>query len=153
MADVGELAPDFELPDQEEQRVKLSSFRDERVVVLYFYPKDFTPGCTAEACEFRDSYSDFTDAGAIVLGVSADRAETHQGFADKHRLPFRLLTDRGGALARQYGVKRTLGLIAGRETFVIDKKGRIRHRFASQLFATKHVAEALRIVKQLQDES
>lgn len=152
MVEIGALAPAFELPDQHGQQVSLSSFRGERVVVLYFYPKDFTTGCTAEACAFRDQYEDFVDAGAVVLGVSADRAETHLGFADKHHLPFQLLSDRGGKLAQEYGVKRTLGLIAGRETFVIDKRGTIRHRFVSQIFATKHVGEALRVVRELQRE-
>src|SRR5512137_2651347 len=140
---VGERAPDFKLPDRDGNNVKLSQFRGKKAVVLYFYPKDDTPGCTAESCEFRDRYEDLKDAGAEVIGVSSDNEASHAKFAEKHRLPFILLSDSGGAVRKKYGIPSTLGLLPGRVTFVIDKKGFVRHVFNSQLQAKKHVAEAV----------
>jgi thioredoxin-dependent peroxiredoxin len=145
--EIGELAPDFTLPDQSGQPVSLSDFKGQKAVVLYFYPKDNTPGCTAEACAFRDSYEVFKEAGAEVIGVSSDSADSHQGFAARHQLPFILLSDKGGKLRKQYGVPATLGLLPGRVTYVIDKEGVIRHIFNSQFAATRHVEEALKILK------
>ncbi len=150
MADLqpGSPVPDVTLlgPDGP---VKLKDLVGERALVFYFYPKDETPGCTAEACSFRDQYQDFLDAGADVVGVSRDSAESHEKFERHHRLPFRLFTDPGGAAAAAFGVKKTFGLFAGRSTFVIDKAGVIRMRFDSQLQARKHVGEALEMVKTL----
>jgi peroxiredoxin Q/BCP len=88
--------------------------------VVYFYPADDTPGCTAEACAFRDSHEDFVDAGALVIGISGDSAESHEKFADKHSLPFTLLSDRGGAVRKLYGVKKTLGFLPVRATYVLS---------------------------------
>jgi peroxiredoxin Q/BCP len=139
---VGDTAPDFALPDRAGRTVRLSDYRGKQPVVLYFYPKDDTPGCTKEACAFRDQYEDFKEGGAEVIGVSSDSNESHEKFAAKYRLPFVLLTDRGGAVRKQYGVKATLGVLPGRVTFVIDKQGVVRHLFNSQLQATQHVAEA-----------
>jgi thioredoxin-dependent peroxiredoxin len=144
---IGSLAPDFTLPDGSGQPVSLSDFKGRKAVVLYFYPKDNTPGCTAEACAFRDSYEVFKEAGAEVIGVSSDSADSHQGFAAKHQLPFVLLSDKGGKLRKQYGVPATLGLLPGRVTYVIDKEGVVRHIFNSQFAATRHVEEALKILK------
>ena len=124
---VGDRAPDFTLADAEGKPVSLADFRGKRAVVLYFYPKDDTPGCTKEACSFRDSYEEFTQAGAEVIGVSSDSGSSHQGFAKKHRLPFTLLSDPGGAVRKKYGVPATLGLLPGRVTFVIDREGVVRH--------------------------
>jgi thioredoxin-dependent peroxiredoxin len=146
---VGDKAPEFDLPDAAGKRVKLSDFRGKRSVVLYFYPKDDTPGCTKEACSFRDSYESFKDAGAEVIGVSSDSESSHQKFADKFKLPFRLVADQGGAVRKRYGVPATLGLLPGRVTFVIDRDGVVRHVFNSQLQATKHVDEALTVLKRL----
>ena len=129
--------------------VKLKELIGERVLVLYFYPKDETAGCTAEACSFRDLYQDFQDAGADVVGVSRDSADSHEKFKSHHRLPFRLLTDKGGDAATALGVKKTFGLLPGRVTFVIDKGGVVRMRFDSQIQAKKHVSEALEVVKRL----
>jgi len=146
---VGTEAPDFELPAGGGNAVKLSSFRGKKAVVLYFYPKDDTPGCTAESCSFRDSYQDFVDAGAEVIGVSSDDVASHEAFAKKHRLPFTLLSDRDGRVRKAFGVKSTLGLMPGRETFVIDKSGVVRDAFNSQLRVNEHVSRALSLVKVL----
>jgi peroxiredoxin Q/BCP len=145
----GDVAPDFSLQDQHGRTTTLSELLKERCVVLYFYPKDDTPGCTVEACSFRDQYAVFSDAGAEVVGVSSDGVDDHKAFADKFRLPFRLLADVGGSVRRSYGVKKTLGLIAGRVTFVIDRGGVVRHVFSSQVRPKQHVAEALQIVRGL----
>jgi len=140
---VGDAAPDFDLPDAGGRRVRLSDYKGTRGVVLYFYPKDDTPGCTKEACSFRDSYEAFRDAGAEVIGVSSDSTASHGRFAEKYRLPFVLVADAGGELRKRYGVPSTLGLLPGRVTYVIDRDGIVRHVFNSQLQATKHVDEAL----------
>src|SRR5438105_4650063 len=147
--EVGTVAPNFTLPDQTGNEVSLRDFRGQKAVVLYFYPKDNTAGCTAEACAFRDSYEVFKDAGAEVIGVSSDTADSHQGFASRYQLPFVLLSDAGGAVRKQYGIRSTLGIIPGRVTYVIDKEGVIRHIFNSQFMAAKHVDEALQVLKSL----
>ncbi|MFE8597658.1 peroxiredoxin [Archangium violaceum] len=146
----GDQAPDFSLPKQDGVPVQLKDLLQKATVVLYFYPKDDTPGCTKEACSFRDSYEAFKDAGAEVVGISSQSAASHEAFAAKYRLPFTLLADEGGKVRREYGVPSTLGLLPGRVTYVIDRKGIVRHVFNSQLNATRHVSEALGIVKQLQ---
>lgn len=117
-------------------------------LVVYFYPKDETYGCTKEACGFRDQYEDFVAAGAEVIGVSRDDAASHAKFKDHHHLPFTLLSDPGGKIAASWGVKATLG-IPGRVTFVFDKAGVVRHRFNSAIRFGKHVDEALATVKTL----
>jgi peroxiredoxin Q/BCP len=119
-----------------------------RPLVVYFYPKNETYGCTKEACSFRDQYEDFVSAGAEVIGISRDDAASHAKFRDHHRLPFTLLSDPGGNVASTWGVRSTLG-IPGRVTFVFDKAGVVRHRFDSMLRFGKHVDEALEIVKTL----
>ncbi len=118
--------------------------------MLYFYPKDDTPGCTAEACSFRDQYEVLREAGAEVIGISSDGVGTHEAFAARYSLPFVLLSDPGGAVRASYGVRRTLGLIDGRVTFVIDREGLVRHVFSSQIRPKKHVEESLKIVRAIQ---
>jgi peroxiredoxin Q/BCP len=140
---VGDLAPDFTLPSQSGESVALHDLLSQRAVVLYFYPKDETPGCTAEACSFRDSYEVFRDAGAEVVGVSSDSVTSHQSFADHHGLPFVLLSDVGGKVKKRYGVRSTLGIIPGRVTYVIDRQRVVRHVFSSQMNIDGHVREAL----------
>jgi thioredoxin-dependent peroxiredoxin len=144
-------APPLALPDATGKPVDLADHRGEHVVVLFFYPKSFTPGCTAESCAFRDAYEAFTDAGAVVVGVSSDDAATQARFAEQHRLPFTLLADVGGRARAAWGVPRTLGLLPGRVTYVIDRDGIVRHVFSSQLQATRHVREALDVVARLVD--
>ena len=133
--------------------VSLKDLIGQKTIVLYFYPKDETAGCTAEACSFRDSYEDFKAAGADVIGVSTDDGASHEAFKKHHRLPFTLLTDPKGAAGKAFGVKKTFGLIPGRVTFVIDRSGLIRHRFDSQVRVQKHVEEALEIVRKLEGKS
>ena len=146
---VGDKAPDFTLPDQNGQLVTLTELLDKNTVVLYFYPKDDSQGCTAEACAFRDSYEAFTDAGATVVGVSLDSTDSHKSFATKHRLPFILLSDVGGKVSTQYDVLKMFGMFRSRETFVIDRQGIIRHQFSSQINMSKHATEALDIIKSM----
>jgi peroxiredoxin Q/BCP len=146
---VGQEAPDFALPDRDGRMVRLSEFRGRKPVVLYFYPKDDTPGCTKEACTFRDQYEDFVQAGAEVIGVSSDDEAAHRKFAEKYRLPFTLLADHHAKVRKLYKVPTTLGLLPGRVTYVIDTQGVVRHVFNSQMQATQHVAEALGALKRL----
>lgn len=127
----------------------LGDFLGKKNLVVYFYPKDFTRGCTAEACSFRDSYEAFTDLGAEVIGISSDSQDSHRDFAQQHHLHFILLSDRNGSVRKAYEIKKSFGLFAGRVSFVIDKKGIIRHIFSSQTRATAHVREALNMLKSL----
>ncbi|HEX4207559.1 MAG TPA: peroxiredoxin [Ktedonobacteraceae bacterium] len=144
---VGDAAPDFALPRQGGDIVALHDFVGKSSVVLYFYPKDNTPGCTSEACAFRDSYEIFKEQGAEVIGISSDSAKSHQQFAQQYRLPFILLSDENGAVRKRYGVPTTLGLLPGRVTYVIDQQGIVRHIFSSQFTPDKHITEALRILQ------
>ena len=143
MIDAGTAAPDFELPDQNGKLVRLSGFRGKAPVVVYFYPKDDTKGCTIEACGFRDDFEKFQTVGAEVIGISDDSEHSHEAFASKYKLPFTLLSDKGGSVRKLYGVKKTFGVIPGRVTFVIDRAGVIRHVFSSQSKPARHVEEAL----------
>ena len=148
---VGVKAPDFTLPSQSGEPVRLHDLIGQRVVVLYFYPKDETIGCTAEACAFRDSHEVFTEAGAEVIGVSSDSVDRHARFAGRHNLPFTLLSDAGGKVRKAYGIPPTLGFIPGRVTYVIDRDGTVRHVFNSMVNIDRHVKDALAVVRQLQD--
>ncbi len=151
--EVGSIAPDFELIGQNGEVVKLSDFRSKKNIILYFYPKDETPGCIREACSFRDQYEDFTAIGAEVIGVSADSVKSHQKFALNRRIPFILLSDRKNEVRKKYGVSSSIfGLLPGRETFVIDKEGVIKHRFFSQFQIAGHIDKALEVLKSLDEE-
>jgi peroxiredoxin Q/BCP len=146
---VGDQAHDFTLSDQDGNTFTLSEALKENPVwrVVYFYPKDDTPGCTAESCSFRDSFESFTDAGATVIGISSDSVESHKAFATKHQLPFTLLADTEGGVRKSWGVKKTLGLLPGRVTFVLDPDGVVRHVFSSQMKPTSHIQEALGVIQ------
>ncbi|MGJ5673379.1 MAG: peroxiredoxin [Nostochopsis sp.] len=146
---VGDTAPDFTLPSQSGSLVSINNYRDQKCVVLYFYPKDDTPGCTAESCAFRDQYEVFKNAGAEVIGISGDSPESHQRFANKHQLPFTLLSDTNNEIRKLYGVPATLGLLPGRVTYVIDQNGVVRQIFNSQLNIKGHVEEALKTLQSL----
>lgn len=149
----GSRAPDFALPDQKGRTVRLRDLLGKGPIVLYFYPKDNTKGCTAEACAFRDSYAVFQEAGAVVVGVSTDSEASHQSFAEQHDLPFILLSDEGGAVGKLYGARALFSLVTGRVTYVIDASGTVRHVFNSMFNATRHVDEALGVVRKLQQET
>jgi peroxiredoxin Q/BCP len=141
--DVGSKAPNFTLRSQSGANVSLEDFLGRSPVVLFFYPKDDTPGCTKQACAFRDDYGQFGAVDAEVLGISSDSVGSHKSFAENNGLPFVLLSDEGGRVRQLYGVTKTLGLMPGRVTYVIDKEGVVRHVFSSQLAVSRHVEEAL----------
>lgn len=146
---VGDNAPDFALPAQNGSTVSLRDFRGKQAVVLYFYPKDDTPGCTAESCAFRDQYEVFKAAGAEVIGVSGDSSESHQRFAAKHQLPFTLLSDKGDQVRKLFGATTAFGFIPGRVTYVIDQQGIVQYVFDSMLNFKGHVEETLKTLQQL----
>ena len=148
---VGDRAPDFTLPAQSGAPVRLHDLLGERAVVLFFYPKDNTSGCTVEVCTFRDSYDVFKEAGAEVVGISSDSVGSHAGFAAKHHVPYLLLSDTGGAVRKLYGVPAMLGLLPGRVTYIIDRHGVVRHMFSSHVAITKHVSEALTVLASLRE--
>ncbi len=148
--EIGSRIPSFTLPDQEGTKVNIDDHVGKHNLVIYFYPKDDTPGCTAEACSFRDQFVDFNEAGAEVIGISSDSVESHKQFAAKHNLPFTLLSDENKQVRKLFGVPGDmLGLLPGRVTYIIDKQGVVQHIFKSQLNAAKHVSEAIRILKDL----
>ena len=144
---VGDVAPDFSLPDQTGTAVRLRDLLGTKSVVLYFYPKDRTPGCTVEARAFRDNYEAFAAAGAEVIGVSSDSVASHRRFARRQDLPFLLLSDRAGTVRQLYGVEQTLGILPGRVTYVINPAGFVRHIYSSQLRVLRHPREALEAVR------
>jgi peroxiredoxin Q/BCP len=148
MIGVGESAPRFRLRSKNGSYVSLDDFRGKKLV-LYFYPKDGTRGCTREACSFRDSYSAFREMGAEIVGISSDSVSAHEKFAEDEQLPFPLLSDSEGSTRRAYGVKSTLGLIPGRTTLIIDEQGVVRHIYSSQIHPERHVKEALDALKSL----
>ena len=139
---VGARAPDFALPSQSGETVALGDFLG-KPVVLFFYPKDHMLGCTKEVCAFRDNFEEYGKLGAEVIGISSDSVEAHSAFAEKHDLPFALLSDEGGKVRKLYGVPNTLGLFPGRATYVIDELGVVRRTFSSQLGVKRHVQESI----------
>ncbi len=141
MTAVGQRAPEFSGKDHNGNDISLSELKKLGPVVLYFYPRDFTPGCTREACMFRDAFEDLTSDGASVVGVSIDDEASHKRFATEHRLPYALLSDPGHALAKQYDIVRLFGLGAQRVTFVIDREGIIRAKIHSELSMSRHVKD------------
>lgn len=147
---IGRKAPEFSRTADDGSEIRLSDLLQENVVVLFFYPRDNTPVCTTEACEFRDTHSDFLDAGAVVIGISGDSDSSHQNFARTHNLPYRLISDSDGSLRKSFRVPRTLGLLPGRVTYVIDREGTICHVFSSAFNGARHVEEALQTVRRLQ---
>jgi thioredoxin-dependent peroxiredoxin len=149
---VGDKAPDFTLSSQIGDNVTLSEFFGKKNVVLYFYPKDESPGCTKEACTFRDSYEEMSALGAEVLGVSGQSIASHKSFASHYGLPFLLLSDEDNKVRKLYGVPSSMGLIPGRVTYIIDKQGIVRHIFSSQTQAPRHVEEAKKALEEIEKE-
>lgn len=148
---IGDAAPLFSLPNQRGETVHLADYIGRKNIVLYFYPKDNTYGCIVESSEFRDHYPLFLTKDAEVIGVSSDTPESHEAFAKKYNLPFQLLSDPKNLVRRLYKVPTTLGVIPGRVTFIIDKKGVIRHIFNSQFQPHSHVEEALKHIEESAD--
>ena len=146
---VGDFLPSFCLDDQDGEQRTPEMVRD-RWLVLFFYPKDDTPGCTIQACSFRDSSAAFQELGAEVWGISGDDAISHRRFATRHGLNFPLLVDRNNSLRRSLGVPKALGLMPGRVTYVVDGEGVIRHIFSNLLDGPAHVREAERVIASLQ---
>lgn len=144
----GSKVPDFELKDQDGKNFKLSDALAKGPVVVYFYPKDDTPGCTKEACSFRDSFEQFKDEGVQVVGISADDVASHKKFAEKYKLPFTLLSDEGNEVRKLFGVPKTM-MLPGRVTYVLDKNGVVVHQFNSMTKAEQHVEEAIAAVKKM----
>ncbi|MDA4124343.1 MAG: peroxiredoxin [Thaumarchaeota archaeon] len=145
----GDRAPDFALESQDGKVISLRDYVGSRNVVLYFYPKDFTMGCTAEARSFSENYAEVNEMGAEVIGVSSDSTESHSSFAGECDVKFPLLSDKGGKVREIYGVRSTLGLLPGRVTFIIDKQGVVRRIFSSQINPRRHVSEAIEALKTL----
>lgn len=153
MLKTGQKAPHFRGPDQHGVEVDLDRLREKGPVVLYFYPKDFTRGCTQQACQLRDSHAELDSLGATVVGVSVDDPETHRRFAAEHGLRHSLLSDENREIARAYGALQPLGLFAKRVTFVLDRSGTIRGVFHHELRIGRHVDQVRRLLEQLQAES
>ncbi len=149
---VGKKAPSFTLPNEQGERISLSDFAGKKVI-LYFYPKDMTPGCTTEACDFRDAHADFSDLNAVVVGVSPDPAARHTKFIDKYELPFSLLADEDHEVAEAYGVwqlkknfgKEYMGIV--RSTFLIDEQGTVVNEWRS-VRVKDHIAEVLTTLRE-----
>ncbi len=145
----GDRIPSFRLRNQQGRFVSSDELLG-RPLVIYFYPKDDSPGCTAEACSFRDTYEDFTDLGAEVIGISADDPESHRLFAERHHLPFLLLSDEDNTVRKAFGVPGSLfGLLPGRVTFVVDAEGTLRYQFNSQINVYGHVKKAKAFLRKL----
>ena len=146
---VGDEIPDFRLLDQAGNYRTKKEFNG-KPLVLFFYPKDDTPGCTIEVCGFRDKYDLFTALGANVCGVSNGNEESHFVFSNKNKLQYPLLCDDSNSLRKSFGVSKFLGLIDGRVTYIIDSKGSIRHIYEDLLDGSAHIKESVKALKQIQ---
>lgn len=146
---IGDRAPEFSVTTQNGDEIRSSDFIGKKSLVVYFYPKDNTSGCTAQACAFRDAYEQFTEAGAEVIGVSGDSPDSHRGFAASQNLPFHLVSDKDGSLRKKFGVPRTFGILPGRVTYVIDREGIVRNVFNSQVNVQQHITESLQVIQEL----
>jgi peroxiredoxin Q/BCP len=147
MIQEGQSAPPFTLKDASGKPWSLEALRASGPVVLFFYPRDESPICTREACAFRDAHQDFDQAGATVVGISSDGEGAHEAFARKQRLNYLLLSDPGGKVRQAYGIPKTLGVLDGRATFVIDRSGMVRMAYSAQLVAEGHTRRALETVR------
>jgi len=146
---IGDIVPNFTAKDSHGEVFESKSFLGRKPLVIYFYPKDNTPGCTTEACSFRDQYEDFKDLGAEVIGISSDSVKSHHKFARKYELPFILLSDPDKRLRQVFGVRNNLfGLLPGRVTYIIDRNGVVIYIFDS-MNAAKHIEKALETIREL----
>ena len=147
---IGDRIPDFILKDQNNTDFDIGDFRGQQILVIYFYPKDDTPGCTTEACSFRDEYEVFTDLNVKVIGISSDDVNSHKKFAEKYNLPFTLLADTKKKVRKLFGVPKSfLGMVPGRVTYIVNKKGNVVHIFNSMTDAKKHISESLSVIKNI----
>ena len=147
---IGDKVPDFTLKDQNGEVFHIQSLVGKKIFVIYFYPKDYTPGCTRQACSFRDHYEDFKELGAEVIGISSDSEKMHQKFANTYKLPFILLSDHKGRVRKLFGIPKALfGLLPGRETYVFNKEGEVEMVFNS-MNATQHIQKVLMFLKNQQ---
>ncbi len=147
---IGDTIPSFTLKDQNGNDFSINDYIGKSVLVIYFYPKDDTPGCTKEACSFRDNFQYFTDLNTKVIGISSDSVVSHKKFAEKYRLPFTLLADTKKEVRKLFGVPKFSGFIPGRVTYIIDKNGKIIFIFNSMRNAEKHIIEAKRIIQNME---
>jgi peroxiredoxin Q/BCP len=147
---IGGKAPNFTLKDQNGKNFELyKHIQNGKPIVIFFYPKDNSLGCTREACSFRDSYQDFVDAGALVIGINGGSEQSHKDFISHNKLPFTILVDEGNQVRKLFGVKNSLGIIPGRVTFVLDKNGIVKSVFDSQINMSGHAKTALEMIKSL----
>ena len=147
---VGSTIPQFSLNDQRGHLFNISSVLGKKNLVIYFYPKDDSPGCTKEACSFRDQFEVFKEADAVIIGISSQSVKSHKEFAEKYRLNYTLLSDDGNSVRKLFGVPTNfLGLIPGRVTYIVNKMGKVVFVFNSQMNAEQHVSEALNVLKEL----
>ncbi len=149
MLAVGSRAPSLDAVDHKGLPVRSAEILGRGPMVVYFYPKDFTPGCTREACMFRDAFESLAGMGATIVGVSMDDDASHVRFADRHHLPFSLVADPRFALAKEWGVARPLGLGAWRVTYVVDREGVVRGAFHHELSMSKHVSDVRALLEEL----
>ncbi len=147
---IGDKCPDFSLLDQNGEMVAIKEIIGEKNIVIYFYPKDNTWGCTKQACSFRDSFQDFIDLGCEVIGISTDSVDSHKMFSTKYNLNFKILSDVDDEVREKFGVPKSLfGIIKGRVTYIIDKKGNVAWIFNSQLNAEGHISKSIEVLKEL----
>ena len=142
---VGDKIPEFELLNQNNDVVRVSS-ADGKKRIIYFYPKDDTRLCTVQACTFRDWYSDFIEKGYEVIGISGDSISSHERFAAKHQLEFSLLSDRKGMVRKKFGVSSILGIISGRKTFVVDEKGIVEFVYEAMMEGEEHINQVMNYI-------
>jgi peroxiredoxin Q/BCP len=147
---IGDNCPAFSLPDSQGKQIDVNEYLGQKILVLFFYPKDDTPGCTKEACAFRDAYADFMELGCEVFGISSDASQSHQAFQEKHQLPYPLLSDAQKKVRQLFGVPASLfGLLPGRVTYIVGLDGKIAGIFNSQTNPVGHINEALKVAKNL----
>jgi thioredoxin-dependent peroxiredoxin len=148
--ELGDVIPHFTAIDTNEEKFDTLEYIGKKPLVIYFYPKNNTPGCTAQACGFRDQYQDFTDLGAEVIGISSDSVDSQNAFAKQYKLPFILLSDTDKKIRKLFGVPSgLLGVLPGRVTYIVDKQGKVVLVFDDSINATKHIAEALEAIKKI----
>ncbi len=150
MIKIGDKIPNFTAKDLNGNNFDIQNYIGKKPLVIYFYPKDNTTGCTIQACSFRDQYQDFTDLGAEVIGISSDSVASHQKFSQEYKLPFVLLSDENQKIRNLFGVpKGLLGLVPGRVTYVVDKNGVVKMIFDNGLMVKKHISKALEAIKKI----